>query len=283
MSKIARIVVRGWPSADPLSALRQAFANWPHGAQAQYLITPGGFVTCRWPRNWVGPRGWASRESNLSALADIGTPTVEQLLTPDVLKSASGKIDYITIGVDVRSETTSTHAELIALVEVATAKIIGWTGKSFPTPGQERTLVHVADPASHLFQVGQERLVILGCHDLNIFNGRSRANQLPGGNRETRCRELLSVISDFRPSCIVQHAHATDTWRTWVTPWAEVAHRFPDASWASAIAYAPKRTPECRAPLVDVLWRTHHEGAAALNLFINGNAEPSSTQARSVP
>ena len=52
-----------------------------------------------------------------------------------------------------------------------------WTGKSYPIPNQEKELVRIVNLKSHfliLEDIG--KVMILGCHDLNIFNPRSDKN-----------------------------------------------------------------------------------------------------------
>ena len=61
------------------------------------------------------------------------------------------------------------HAEMVALIDTATGEVVLWTGKSNPAgPMQERTLVH-APLEFLLFRFDETPMLILGCHDLNLF------------------------------------------------------------------------------------------------------------------
>ena len=62
----------------------------------------------------------------------------------------------------------------MAVLDTATGKVVRWTGKSYPVDSQQHTLVHVKDLCSHFLEIGSERLLVLGCHDLHLFSGRFR-------------------------------------------------------------------------------------------------------------
>lgn len=285
MKEIARLVVDGWPSGNLATLekwlLRAVESLKSKGERAKFLTTPGGFSLGKFPKDWDGKRGWNSNNESLNTLIPYATPVVNRLISPALLKAAKGVVQYITLNVDLRAEFTDLHAELIALIDVSTGKVLGWTGKSYPTMCQEKTMVHVTDPETHLFKLGSDRVVLLGCHDLNIFNGRARANQKVGGARHQRCEELLKAIVKFKPTHILQHPHGTDTWKSWNQSWKQVNRQFPNAYWSSAITYAANR--ERRAPLSDVLDRLHHEGSDAFNVIIKGRKERSLLQRDYLP
>jgi hypothetical protein len=248
----------------------------------KFLITPGGFSLGAFPDNWNKGLGWQSSEGCLELLLPYAIPVADQVISERVIKAAKNTVKYITLNVDLRAETTAAHAELVAVFDVNARKIVGWTGKSYPTMKQENKMVHITNPATHLFDLGEDRAIILGCHDLNIFNGRARANQKVGGPRHKRCQEMLECFQDFNPTHVIQHPHGTDTWKSWNASWRQVNKTFPGASWASAITYAAG-SGKCRAPLKEVLSRTHHEGSKALNVVIRGREKRTLLQDQYIP
>ena len=295
MNEIARLVVNGWPSSNHKTLERWLFRTITklkdEGKRTKFLITPGGFALGAFPKDWNNPHGWDSSD-DLSQLIACATPVVDQVVSMRVIKAARNVVRYITLSIDLRSLQTPLHAELIAVIDLRQSiivnrsftilKIVGWTGKSYPTMNQENNLIHVTDPKTHLFNLGNDRLIVLGCHDLNIFNGRSLANQKPGGNRHRRSRSMLEAFYKFNPTHIIQHPHGTDTWRSWNQSWNKVSRTFPNACWASAITYAAKQGSP-RASLKDVLARTHHEGQDSLNVVIRGSKKRSVLQNAYLP
>ena len=282
MKKIARIVIEGWPQTDVSQAeatLHEALLSIQE--PVQFLTTPGGYVFLPLPDGWTESSGWNTPPDALSVLAIRAAPYIPQIITPRVMAAARSRVQYLTLSLDFRSLGVRPHAELVALIDLASGKVIGWTGKSYPTMDQERSLIHITDLSSHMYRVGGERVLVLGCHDLNVFNARARANQKVGGWRHSRCGAMLQLFEEFQPTIILQHPHATDTWKSWVQAWREVARRYPGAAWASAIAYAHPRAP--REPLEDVLDRTHHAGDAAQNIVIPGRTNPTDLQKMVVP
>jgi hypothetical protein len=245
-------------------------------------VTPGGFSLGRFPKNWDGGSGWGSTNNSLEELIPYATPVADRVISRRVKGAAKNVVSYITLNVDLRSAATPLHAELIAVYDVSAAKIVGWTGKSYPTMNQENTLVHVTDPVTHLFELGSDRAIILGCHDLNIFNGRARANQKVGGHRYQRCQEMLRAFNDFRPTHVIQHPHGTDTWKSWNSSWKQVSRQYPDVCWASSITYAANKGKR-RAPLSDVMDRTHYEGSDAVNIVVKGRSKRSLLQRQYIP
>ena len=169
--------------------LLRAFTDnrWP--GKAMFAVTPGGFVKAPFPDGWEGERGWSSRGEDFGALVPHARRAVDEVLKPQVLDAARGRADFLTLGVDLNDRSgkrkmdrgaRQTHAELVAIVDVERGEPVRWTGKSYPTIWQSRALVQEVDLESHLFRCGTERVLILGCHDLNMFSPRAEANMTAG-------------------------------------------------------------------------------------------------------
>ena len=250
--KIGRIVVHGGPNRPQRSeqTLFRVLTAWPAGLHLKFLITPGGFASFPFRQELKVSLGWKSSPADLGVIQpDLELKTI---LTERVLQAASGKVDVITMGVDLGSSSRS--AELVAIHEVETART-RWTGKSYPTAGQERTLMQVSDLESHLINVADERVLVLGCNDLNMFSPRGWENQNKRGIRRTRCREMRRLASRFQPTIVLHHPHRTDSPNIWSSSWGVLRKQRTVEAWASAIGYHRGDQPP-RAPLSNVLAAT---------------------------
>ena len=274
---VVRIVVEGCPSArseetnvrQASEMLLRAFTDnrWP--GKAMFAVTPGGFVVAPFPDRWKGARGWASRPGDFQALVEDAEKAVGEVLTPRVLDAARGRAAFLTLGVDLNDrsgkrkmdrKSRGTHAELVAIVDVERGKPVQWTGKSYPVAWQERTLVQEADLESHLIECGKERVLVLGCHDLNMFSARARANMRAGSPRHRRSRRMRKLARDFGPTMILHHPHSTDWPGIWSTAWSGAREFLPEKGGgrhvsASGIGYY-NGDREPRGKLCDVLRKT---------------------------
>jgi hypothetical protein len=121
---------------------------------------------------------------------------------------------------------------------VQTGDVVRWTGKSYPTGDQETKLIQVADLSSHCLKVAGERVLVLGCHDLNMFSQRAYTNQSADGVRRRRCDAMHALVSRFRPTVVLQHPHSTDSPNIWRMPWACLVRDYPSVRrYASGVGY----------------------------------------------
>lgn len=237
---IARLVVKGdgGGPADGEAMLLDVLRNkWPSGRRAKFLIAPGGFVVGTFPTGLLAEVGWRSRPEDFSLLRKHAEAVLRKTVTARVTRAALGKVDAITVGVDLCSKDGFQTAELVAVLTTADRRV-RWTGKSYPTARQESWLFQVADLNTHLMRVAGVRAMVLGCHDLNMFSRRGRANQDSGGDRRMRCSEMRRLAKAFRPTVVLQHPHSTDSARIWGTAWGGLIRDLPSVTdYASAIAY----------------------------------------------
>lgn len=269
---IVRIVVKGSPSGGKRdntdkakSMLMKAFGSnsWPDDI-AKFAITPGGFIRVPFPNNYDGKLGWESRHEDFAKIIPFAQQAIDKVLTKEILKKARSRAKFLTFGVDLnyggRGKNTSEHslsrphAEVVAVVDTVSKKVVHWTGKSYPLNSQENKLVCVDDLKSHLFRNGKDRVLILGCHDLTIFNNRAYENAK--GTRKKRAKKMRMLTKEFKPTIILQHPHSTDTHRTWAQPWKIASDSLADKHdkhiYASGIAYY-NGEEGCRRKLADVL------------------------------
>lgn len=255
---VVRVVVRGRAASSTAAAagmLREALGSrWPCAGRALFTTTPGGFVTGDFPTRWRGAVAWDSTPEDLVHLGAAAARIVDEVLRRDVLNAARRRTSFLTLGVDLWSDER--QAELVAVIDTRSGAVVRWTGKSYPTAYQERSLVQVSDLESHLFSVGEHRVLVLGCHDLNMFSARGRANQNPGGARRARCDAMKQLVERYRPTIVLQHPHTTDSPNIWRMPWACLTRAVPSIrTWASSIGYHYFDGPP-RRPLEEVLQAT---------------------------
>lgn len=258
---IARLVIDGRPPLDASvaeSVLFDALSTaWPRGIRARFLLLPGGAVSAPWPTAWRGHVGWASTPSDVVVLVEEAKRIAPRLLSSRVRKAARGKIDALAFGIDFqRDATTGATAELIVLHHVASGRLVV-TGKSLPYSNQ-RALVRFSDLRSHFTTVDGERVMMLGCHDLNLFSRRARSRQADRGVLSIVRDEMDHEVETFRPTVVLQLPHGTDTARTWTPSWNALREQAPTIrEWASGIAFFnPTPGRDQRSTLDKVLART---------------------------
>lgn|GEM_PF-1368557 len=257
--QVVRLVTKGSPpkeSARASQLLLQALGRkWPTDAVVPFMLTPGGFLSGSFPTNYSGNFAWDSRPKDLDPLIREAERIVRQTLSQEVLAAAPRRVKYLTLGVDlVRADDAI--VELVAVIDCDSGRVIRWTGKSYPTGWQEQDLVQVVDLSSHFIELAGERVMVLGCHDLNMFSNRGRANQNEGGLRRQRCDAMRARAKAFRPTLVLQHPHSTDTPNIWAMPWACLQKYLPSVrTFASGIAFFNPEGAR-RAELDVVLRRT---------------------------
>ena len=199
--------------------------GWPR-KRADVTVTPGGFVRAPFPQEYGGARGWGS-DGDFERLLPAASKEVQKVIGSRRMVTRLKRLTrLITLGVDLNSTNLKggpkTHAELVAVIDTETGEVIRWTGKSYPAgPVQERTLVH-APLESHLLDFHGTPMLILGCHDLNLFSQRARANQIAGSVRRKRCNAMRRLAREFNPVSVLQPPHTTDTPDIWHVAWSGV-------------------------------------------------------------
>ena len=249
---IVRIVVNGRPWERPgrvnfakaQKMLNQALKSesWP-SKKCMFAITPGGFITAQMPPNYDSSRGWDSRPKDFQALIPTAQDAVDQVVTAKMKREFSLRAQFLTLGVDLMPPQQAkgtvgigTHAELVAVIDLSTGRICQWTGKSYPTGGQENTLVHETRLKSHCWR-SERRTLILGCHDLTVFSNRARRNA-KRDVRVERWKELDKLARELKPALVLHHPHQTDTPKTWQMGWSGVGEYLGSVrTCASGIAY----------------------------------------------
>jgi hypothetical protein len=137
------------------------------------------------------------------------------------------KTRYLTLGVDGRCEKSGQRAELILFEDLRAGKKAHWTGKSYPTTDQEPVLVCFEGLQTHFINTPEDRVLLLGNHDLNLLNNRALANTGYQSWRNLRILEFRKLVTDYRPTIALHHAHTADTPRIWRTAWSGLRKALP--------------------------------------------------------
>lgn len=218
-AKVVRIV-QTFKNPDPqvrnrwAKAVLEAVAESSEGVEARYLITAGGFIFFDWPENLVIDDPSKPPKGAVGELMQCAITACEDLLTPSLRQTLGRVADFLSLGVDSKSEDQRRSAELVVLLDLHSDR--RWvTGKSYPIGQQESALVRINDLSTHRIKIDGNRVLLLGCHDLNMFSNRSRRNAK--GWRAKQIREMMQATSGFAPSIALQHPHYTQSPHSWGT------------------------------------------------------------------
>lgn len=227
---LARIIIAGeWEgkSDEAKKLLADIYEKWPKNKRVKFIITCGGFVQFAWPQS-ISTKDIGDNKNPNEQAVGILVEKAEKCARHvfDGLNEKLSKItDYITLGIDSYKQKISTtqnyigqpHIELVFLIDLPNNKFY-WTGKSYPTPKQENGLVRISNLKSHFFGLDDvEKLMILGCHDLSIFNPRGTA--AAKGWRKNVNTEFKRLAKNEKPIYALQHPHTTVKVRTWLNAW----------------------------------------------------------------
>lgn len=186
------------------------------------------------------------------------------LIDEELRKKLLACTEYITIGIDSYKDKISLsnvsirqlHVELVALVDLK-AKRYFWTGKSYPTMGQENGLVRFQDLRTHFVELPFGKVMILGCYDLNLLIDRGKKTKRMTWRKSLR-RGFQELAKEEKPNYILQHPHTTDSVQTWSAAWGAGEKLLPTVEkYVSAGRYYNPENPDCeRSKLNDVLTKT---------------------------
>lgn len=252
--KIARLIVTGKqydrygnPNFSKLEKLIEKFLATEYQKRTyEFILTPGGFLTFDFPKSLQYDLDIANAEKQSIALLQKEANTVIvsffESLNPATFKKLKETSDYFTIDIDGFNPTNyKQHIELVAIYNLHKEKVIRWTGKFYPTEGQKRNLIKINDLDTHFIELNNQRVVILGCHDLNVFSPRGQATANPDGWKKQLADRFKIQCRKFKPEIIFHHPHTTDTPNIWNLAWRTVEKELPYVKhFASGIKYYNK-------------------------------------------
>lgn len=255
---------------DTAALLRLALgALRAESASAMYLTTPAGFYRGNVSATPNGTRGWRTRQADFDALADVAIE-----IAMDISRDADaggGPVHYLSLGIDLcREGRPGGHSETSVLYDTRTEKVIGVTGKSYPTGDQQDDLIRNGLSATHLIRVDGNPAVVLVCHDLSMYNPRGRA--VRRAFRAEVANELEEAISEHHPTLALHQAHTVESARTWTNAWNAFSreHNASLTGWTTAFRYRTK--DDCRpaeALSLDVLRRTRGGSLPAIDIVLS--------------
>lgn len=220
------------------------------------IVTPGGFLCFDFPDQLCDLHVDIKRPTRkqIQLLQEKAQKTIEDFLynklTNDVFEGLKNIADYITIGIDGRISKQS--IELVAVYDLKSEEIIHWTGKFYPVKGQERCLIRYPYLDSHFVKLNGAKVLILGCHDLNVFSNRGQSKAI--GWRKEIAEIFKSKCQKHKPSIVIQHPHNTDSSKIWRSSWLELERVLPSVTdYVSGIYFDEEKHRSC---LEDVLEKT---------------------------
>ena len=226
---LSRAIIAGEWYGNPSKAkalLEDICVRWPKGRKVKFLVTCGGFVQFGWPKSMsrmdVGDNKNPNEEA-VNALVAEAENCARFVLGEGLSDKLREFTDYITLGIDSSKEKISTtqnyigqlHVELVFLIDLRINKFY-WTGKSYPTSNQQNGLVRISNLETHFFDLDIGNVMVLGCHDLTMFNPRSKNAK---GWREQVNRNFKELANVKHPICVLHHPHTTVKRRTWLNAW----------------------------------------------------------------
>jgi hypothetical protein len=265
---LARIVIAGEWNGDINTSkklLQEVCDKWPKGKRVDCLITCGAFLNFDWPQSLtdVGDNK-NPNETALNLLNSEAEKQCDLLIDVELRKKLLACTDFITIGLDSQKDKISLsnvsirqlHVELVALVDLK-AKRYFWTGKSYPTTGQENGLVRVQDLSTHFVVLPFGKVMILGCHDLNLLIDRGKKTRHTTWRKSLKM-EFQELAKEEKPNYILQHPHTTDSTQTWSAAWGAGKKLLPRVEkYVSAGRYYNSENPgDERSKLNEVLGKT---------------------------
>jgi hypothetical protein len=263
---LARIVIAGdWDGNLETSKqmLNLVFNNWPTGKRVQFITTCGAFLTFALPASipYIRDNKFPDK-SVLDYLISCAEQSCRKLMDDNLCKKLFRCANYITIGVDswkskvsvTSAQIRKPHIEMVALLDLQTGNY-HWTGKSYPTPGQERGLVRFQDLSSHFISLSIGNLMVLGCHDLNIFSPRGEAVTRNPWRKKVR-DDFYKLAKMERPTIVLHHPHTTDTLKIWTPAWNKLTRTLPSVERYLGSGRYYNNGDEQRSNITDVLNKT---------------------------
>ena len=233
-SFLSRIIIaREWDGSPSKAKalLHDVCQKWPKGRKVKFVITCGGFVQFDWPKQLsrvdIGDNKNPDNDA-LNALVKEAEKCLKSILDEQLTKNLRELADYITLGIDSSKEKISTtqnyigqlHVELVFLIDLRSNDFY-WTGKSYPTSSQQNGLVRISGLKSHFLDLKDVgKVMILGCHDLTMFNDRNW--EKTGWWRKAIKMEFRKLANDEKTKIVLHHPHTTVKTTTWRNAWSGV-------------------------------------------------------------
>lgn len=265
--ELARLVISGPWNSDIEQArriLERICEIWPKDVRVKYFLTCGGFVGFPMPdhlQRKARRLPSVGSEALIGEIKDIAMREIDKIMSGGLRACLAEHADFMTIGIDSKKSEISTTQNLIKDVHAELVYLVGlkdnaryFTGKSYPTNNQQRTLLRITDLPSHFPNIpGNEQVMILGCHDLAIFSPRSDNSQ---GERRILRDCFREMAKNKRPAIVLQHPHTADSVRTWGAMWGKLREMLPSVRLYAGAGRYYRKEGQQRSQMDEVLQKT---------------------------
>jgi len=268
--ELARIIIaKNWTGdlEKARTLLHNICNKWPKKKKVCFLVTCGGFIQFNWPeslsRDNIGDNKNPKYEA-VDILVKEAENCARDLLSQGLADKLKTFTDCITLGIDsfknkisiAQNLITQPHIELVFIVDLRSNKFF-WTGKPYPTPGQQDGLLRICDLHKHFIDLKDlGKVMVLGCHDLSIFNNRNWKNT--GRWRKRIKTNFRNLAQQEKPSIVLHHPHTTVKITTWRNAWNFLNKIIPSVKQYAGTGrfYEPDRPRSELDVLDDVLYGT---------------------------
>jgi hypothetical protein len=240
--------------------LLENFISKVYGKQQfEFIVTAGGFLTFQFPTSIrYGINISYAEKCQIPIFQTEANGIINSFfaqLSKDSFQKLKEIADFFTIGIDGYNPINKQKIELVAVYDLKNECVIRWTGKFYPTEQQKKDLIKITDLYTHFIELNNQNVIILGCHDLNVYSPRGQAAANPEGWRKHVADKFKKLCKEFNPDIILQHPHSTDTRNIWNAAWRTLDKELPRVKhFASGINYSNKNG--VRSDLKKVLEKT---------------------------
>ncbi len=216
------------------------------------IQTPGGTLPLTLDMRQYS-RGVNSTEGDFREISKIAeTNAFRYFFTPEIRRKLKKACLFVTLGVDLNDDhETGTHVELVGVYDAQRQRFLRWTGKSYPLASQAQTLIYCQNLDSHFIKLHSHTVLVLGCHDLNMFSPRGLAQVSKQSYKGKTSNRMIALVKKYKPTIVLQHPHRTDSPNIWAMGWIGVRRLLPSCMYSSGINY--EGSPRPRRKLPDVL------------------------------
>ncbi len=246
------IIVKKWNGniEECKSVIENVLLKWPSNTKVAYLVSCGGFIIFPWPKRITKN---IVNNKKIELISNEAEKYIRLIMTPRMLRKISKVADYVSFGIDSHNNRYPyEEVELVALYEISTNKIF-WTGKSYPTVEQQKRLLKIANIGSHLIKTKYGNTLIMGCHDLNVFNPRVKARAKKW--RKDILNNIDKLMKRKRPTTVIQHPHTTDSLHIWKSALSGL-FKYPFVKYFCSAGRYYNNGTKCRSKLEKVLSKT---------------------------
>jgi hypothetical protein len=272
MHPIGRLLVDGWSPRSTAEAARMLYNGLTALPEpVRYFVAPGGFVT---KLIWPGTDYDLIDEAPEEFFKNDAQIIVEEVVADLPRGAHRSSAAYFSFGIDFRTRDGGKYAELVAVVDLATRRLVRLTGKSYPTQDEMKLLLRVANFESHLFEPGNGDVVlVLGCHDLNLFNARGAASA-----KDAKLPLIKEAHRVFPGATVVlHHPHYTDIANTWVAGWRGIKKALPTLEAGASGIARPCLGTRANDSLEVIAEATQLYPCTSIDVVVWGHSEPDLT------